>query len=163
VFLQTLGLNTAQMDSEYAAYLDSRFRKIALHVNPPAAQASPVPSAAGKPDKNALIRKLETAPDDFWANLQLGILLRNEGANLEAESLLKKAQQLFPEYVEAGNPYQILGRCTLSRNVMRMRWPSSMRGLRGMETRRTPFKGREIYRRRAEWIQRPTAASRGLH
>jgi len=152
VFLQTLGLNRAQMDSEYAAYLDTRFKKIASYLNPPAAHASAVPVAPGNPDKNVLIRKLETAPDDFWANLQLGILLRKEGSNSAAETHLKRAQQLFPEYVEAGNPYQILGQMyvDLKRDEDALAQFNAWIHRDG-NSKEPLLKAAEIYRRRADW------------
>ncbi len=58
--------------------------------------------------KEALKGVLERNPDDFFANLQLGGILKKEKANGAAEVYLKKAQALFPEYVEPGNPYQVL-------------------------------------------------------
>jgi tetratricopeptide (TPR) repeat protein len=104
VFRETLGLNAAQMDAEYAKYLDSRFKAIASHLY--LQEPEKTSSVSSKED---LVRQVRTTPDDFRANLQLGQLLRKEGANSEAEGYLKRAQQLFPQYVEAGNPYELLG------------------------------------------------------
>jgi cellulose synthase operon protein C len=104
VFLQTLGLNAAQMDEAYAKYIDSRFREIASHVRFPDEGAAQETEA-----KAALQKKLETDPEDFWANLRLGQLLRKERANAEAEIYLMKAKKYFPQYADEGNPYQLLG------------------------------------------------------
>ena len=97
------------MDAEYAKYLDSRFKEISSHIDLPGSEKAPGEEIAGAPNKDVLMRQVKNAPDDFWADLRLGGLLRKEGANSEAEGYLKKAQKLFPQYVEAGNPYQLLG------------------------------------------------------
>ena len=60
------------------------------------------------PGKEQLTSLLEKNPNDFFANLALGTLLRKEKSNGPAEVYLKKAQKLFPEFVEPDNPYQIL-------------------------------------------------------
>jgi cellulose synthase operon protein C len=112
VFRQTLGWNSAQMDAEYERYLDSRFKDIASRISF-AGEKGPGVEIADKLDKNTLTRQIERNPDDFLANLQLGTLLRKEGANSQAEIHLKQAQQLFPQYVEPGNPYELLGRMYL--------------------------------------------------
>jgi cellulose synthase operon protein C len=113
VFRETLGMNDAQIDAEYSKYLDSRFKEIASRLNVPEPEDMPGTGASGTQSKDLLIRQLEKNPDDFRANLRLGSLLRKEGANAEAEKYLRKAQQLFPQYVEAGSPYEILSRMYL--------------------------------------------------
>lgn len=115
VFRLTLGLNMAQLDAEYSKYLDSRFKEVASHIQL-IGQTAPSGNAETGPDRNALIKQVKDTPDDFWANLRLGSLLRREGANSEAEVYLKKSQQLFPQYVAAGNPYEILGKMYLELN-----------------------------------------------
>ncbi len=113
VFRQTLGLDFAGMDAEYAHFIDSRFKNIAAHLN----FALPGITAAGEnlpgPDKKALTLLLKDNPEDFFANLRMGTLLLKEGAKSEAEIYLKKAQMLFPQYAEPGNPYQLLGQLYL--------------------------------------------------
>jgi cellulose synthase operon protein C len=104
VFSRTLGLTAAQMDSEYARYLDSRIRSVAAVFNPVEGSAR-----ADRADKGVLAQMLEKNPDDFYSNLNMGVLLRKQKLNAEAERFLKKAQTVFPQYVEPGNPYQLLG------------------------------------------------------
>jgi cellulose synthase operon protein C len=113
VFRQTLGLNSAQIDAEYSAYLDSRFKEIASHFSVPAPAERPGSETAGSQTIDSLERQVEKNPDDFRANLRLGSLFLKEGANAEAEKYLRKAQQLFPQYVEAGSPYELLSRMYL--------------------------------------------------
>jgi cellulose synthase operon protein C len=107
VFRRTLGLDPAGMDSEYARFVDSHVREIAAHINfmPPSPTGSPKESWS----KDTLSQMLKNDPEDFYANLQMGALLHKEGADAEAEGYLKTAQKIFPQYVEPGNPYQLLG------------------------------------------------------
>jgi tetratricopeptide (TPR) repeat protein len=114
VFRQTLGLDVAEMDEEYGRFIDSRVKEIASHLifAPPDNAALEMPPRAGG-DKETLTRRLRNNSDDFYANLQMGTLLLREGSRVEAESYLKKAQTLFPQYVEPGNPYQLLGQMYL--------------------------------------------------
>ncbi len=104
VFHQTLGMDQAQMDEAYAKYLDSRVKAIAEHIR--------FEKDGSKPDtadKASLLQKVKDNPGDFWANLSLGRLLRKEGSLAGAEIYLKDAQRSFPQYVEEGNSYQLLG------------------------------------------------------
>jgi cellulose synthase operon protein C len=111
VFRRTLGLDQAGMDVEYARYLDSRIKNIAAHLNFQVAE-----KRQGEIDKDALSQLLEKNPDDFFANLQMGALLRKNGNNADAETCLKKAQHAFPQFAEAGNTYQLLGLMYLELN-----------------------------------------------
>jgi len=152
VFRRTLGLNAAQMDAEYAKYLDSRFKDIAAHITVPKTEGQDAAEASAALDKSALVRKLENTPDDFWANLRLGALLRKEGATSEAEVRLKKAEQLFPQYVEAGNPYGILGQIYLEQKrdeeaLAQFKAWSQLDG----SARDPLLKAAEIYRNRKDW------------
>ncbi|MEJ2110327.1 MAG: tetratricopeptide repeat protein [Acidobacteriota bacterium] len=104
VFLETLGLDTAGMDSQYAHYIDSLVKDIASGVD--FEFRNHLQSAESK--KELLAQRLKNNPDDFFANLQMGAILLDEEAPEQAEVHLKKAQQLFPDYVEHGNPYQLL-------------------------------------------------------
>ena len=108
VFLKTLGLDTDKMDSEYARYIDSRVQAIAAHIELEAQDSTFRGMNAENPDNSSLEQKLKAAPDDFFANLHLGARLQKERAFHEAEGYLKKAQTLFPQYVEKENPYQLL-------------------------------------------------------
>lgn len=109
VFQQTLGLNAAQMDAEYAHFIDSRVKDIAPYLRFEKPAASTESGTQTRPDRDELAKLLEHNPEDFFANLQMGTLLIKEGAYSEAEAYLKEARKLFPQYVEHGNPYQLLG------------------------------------------------------
>jgi tetratricopeptide (TPR) repeat protein len=109
VFRQALGLDPAGMDAEYARFIDARVQGIAAHVNLARPEGASKGEAAARPDKNALAERLKRNSEDFLANLQMGTVLHKEGADSEAEIYLKKAQRLFPQYAEPGNPYQLLG------------------------------------------------------
>ncbi len=107
VFRRVLGMNTAQMDAEYARFLESRIGEIASYLDYSRTdQADETGAGSGK---DALARQLERNPDDFFANLRMGTALLKEKSHSAAERHLKHAQHLFPQYVEEGNPYQLLG------------------------------------------------------
>ena len=149
VFRETLGLNEAQMDAEYAKFLDTRFKAVASHVS---RAALPRGEASSSQDRNALARRVEDHPDDFWANLQLGTLLRKEGADPEAEARLKQAQQLFPQYIEPGNPYELLGQMYLEQKREDEALAQFTAWSRRDGDTRTPLlKAAEIYRTRKDW------------
>jgi len=113
VFQTALGLSPAKMDEEYARFLDARFKGIAARLNFRRSGESSGEESGKSPGRNELARRLENDPEDFFASLQMGTLLRKEGANAEAEDYLKKAQKLFPNYIEQGNPYQLLSQIYL--------------------------------------------------
>ncbi len=110
VFFQTLGLSFAEMDEEYSRFLDSRVGEIAASIFLDSSGKISLKTPSAEMDQKALLKGLKNNPDDFFANLRMGIQLHEEGANKEAEIYLKKAQTLFPQYVEQGNPYQLLGK-----------------------------------------------------
>ncbi len=104
VFEKALGRSMETFDQEYASYLDSRLeilsKRLGFGVLEKARQA--------RRDEDALKALLEESPNDFFANLFMGRLLREKGSNQEAERYLLRAKGLFPEFVEPENPYQIL-------------------------------------------------------
>jgi tetratricopeptide (TPR) repeat protein len=116
VFRQTLGMDTARMDAEFASFLDAHIKELASHLS----FAQPAPTheagAAGSAGKDSLAKLLQGNPNDFFANLNMGRLLQKEGAKAEAVTYLKNAQRLFPQYVEPSNPYQLLGQIYLDLN-----------------------------------------------
>jgi len=153
VFRQTLGLTASQMDAEYGQYIDSRFRSIAAHIPAPKNEEQSAAEAFAPPDKNALIRQLDNAPDDFGVNLRLGTLLRKEGALVEAEARLKKAEQLFPQFVEAGNPYEVLGQMYLEQKREDEALAQFKAWIRQDGDARDPLlRAAEIYRHRKDWV-----------
>jgi tetratricopeptide (TPR) repeat protein len=116
VFRQTLGMDTARMDAEFASFLDAHIKELASHLN--FAQPDPTREAGAADDagKDKLAKLLQSNPDDFFANLNMGRLLQKEGTIAEAEVYLKNAQRLLPHYVEPGNPYQLLGQIYMDLN-----------------------------------------------
>ena len=105
VFRRTLGWDEATLDKEYALFLEERLRDRAQHVD----FTRLAEEEKAFTSKEGVKEILEKHPNDFFANLHLGLFLRKEKLNKEAEGYLKKAQLLFPEFVEAaGNPYQAL-------------------------------------------------------
>ncbi len=109
VFLQTLGLDSAGMDEEYARFIDSRIQGIASNIYLDSPDIIPRATSSAEVSQGALVKLLRDNPNDFFANLKMGTQLRASGDNRGAETYLKKAQTLFPHYVEPGNPYQLLG------------------------------------------------------
>lgn len=153
VFRKTLGLDTAGMDAEYARFIDSRIKEIASHVNFAQQDGAHEENAAADSDKNTLARLLQRNPKDFFANLKMGMLLRKEGANAEAEICLKNAQRLFPQYVEPGNPYQILGQIYLELKRTEDALAEYVAWIQMDGNATDPLiKAAEIYRNRKEWI-----------
>jgi cellulose synthase operon protein C len=152
VFRQTLGLNPEQMDAAFAKFVDSRFKELASRVSFPKPGPTHGAEMADAPTKEVLLRQIENNPGDFGANLQLGRLFQKEGANAEAELHLKKAQRAFPQYVEAGNPYEILGQMYLEMKrdedaLAQFRGWSRLNG----NANAPLLKAAEIYRGRKDW------------
>ena len=120
VFKEALGWDTPAFDSEYARFLDARLKTIASRLDfshfavteqqeTETSTDRKQPATSDSLDEPALKELLYKNSDNFFANLQLGLLLRNKKANKEAETYLKKAIQLFPEFTEDGDPYKALG------------------------------------------------------
>jgi cellulose synthase operon protein C len=152
VFRRTFGLSAAEMDAAFAGYLDSRIKEIASHLSfvPPEANHQQGPAIGA--GKDALAQLLRNSPDDFFANLHMGMLLRKEGANAEAEAYLKKAQHLFPQYAEPGNPYQLLGEIYLESKRMEDALSEYLAWSRLDGDSIDPLiKAAEIYRNRGDW------------
>jgi tetratricopeptide (TPR) repeat protein len=152
VFLRTLGLNATAMDTEYARYIDSRVKAIASRINFETRDAAARGTDRENPDKGSLERKLKDTPNDFFANLQLGAELQKEGALEEAEACLTKAENLFPQYVERGNPYQLLAQMYLKTQRENEALDQFNKWIRMDGNAREPLiKAAEIYNRRKDW------------
>jgi cellulose synthase operon protein C len=107
VFRQVLGWDEKTLDTQYAAYLDARLKTLATRLDFQRLQAQ---AAAGEPpDETELTAILKKNPDDFFANLELGVRLCEAKSYAAAETSLKKAESLFPQFVQKGNPYELLG------------------------------------------------------
>jgi len=150
VFFETLGWNARTMDVQYAAYLDSQLGAFAprLAFQRIAAQAA----AGGITDKAELTAVLKRDPEDFFANLQLGSQLCQEKSYNAAETYLKKAESLFPPFVEPGNPYQLLGEMYLAQGREEEALAQFNRWSGYDETSVVPLaRAAEIYRKRKDW------------
>jgi tetratricopeptide (TPR) repeat protein len=91
-------------------------------------------------------------PDDFFANLQMGLLLHDEKAHKEAEPYLKKAERLFPAFTEPGNPYQALGETYLEQNRESEALAEYLGWARFDENALLPLtRAAEIYEKRKDW------------
>jgi tetratricopeptide (TPR) repeat protein len=164
VFRLALGWDAAMMDVEYARFIDARVKVIASHLHfKPAEQAS-VKDSSGLQDKSALARALESDPDDFFANLQLGMLLRKEGHNAAAEIHLNRAQKIFPQYTEEGNPYQVLGQMYLELNREEDALAEFTAWIRMDGSALTPLlQAAEIYRNRKNWTSAAEALELAIY
>jgi tetratricopeptide (TPR) repeat protein len=150
VFRQTLGWDTTILDAQYAAFLDARLKPIASRLN--FEQFTGQATAGGPPDRAVLTSLLKKDPNDFFANLRLGILLRQENSNSAAETYLKKAESLFPEFVEPGNPYQALGEMYAGAGREEEALAQFIGWARFDETAISPLnRAAEIYRKRKDW------------
>jgi len=153
VFQKTLGLDPAGMDAAYARFIDSRIRDIAARLHFPRTPESAEEASSGAPDKDRLQQRLQNDPEDFFANLQMGTLLQKEGNPKEAESYLKKAQRLFPQYVGPGNPYQLLGHYYLATGKENEALAEFLAWSREDGESTDPLvRAADIYRNRKDWI-----------
>jgi len=159
VFRRTLGLDVNGMNTAYARFVDAQIKEFASHLNFPEAHKAQEGNAVSETDKKELAQVLQKNPKDFFANLKMGQLLRKEGANTEAASHLKAAQQLFPQYVDPGNPYELLGKIYLESNREEdalgeyLSWT-----LRDGNSREPLLEAAKIYHNRKDW----TSAARML-
>jgi len=103
VFRQCLGWDSRTLESEYAGYLDARLRDLARNLDFTHADTS-----GQKGTRETLAAILASSPDDFFANLHLGSLEKEQGSFAAAELYLKRAQEIFPEYTEDGGTYRLL-------------------------------------------------------
>jgi cellulose synthase operon protein C len=153
VFARTLGLDPAKMDAEYASFVDAHVRQIAAHFNfTPQLPGEAEMESPKEANKDKLSQMLKKNPQDFFANLQMGTLLQKEGANTEAERYLKAARLLFPQYVEPGNPYQLLGQWYLASDRENEALAEFVDWSRRDDRSREPLmKAADIYRNRKDW------------
>jgi tetratricopeptide (TPR) repeat protein len=152
VFRQTLGLDTAAMDAEYARYIDARVKSIASHIDVETKDPAARDLNAENADKSSLEQKLKNAPDDFFANLLLGTQLQKEKSFDEAEVYLKQAEKLFPQYVQRGNPYQLLAQMYLKTQRENEALDQLNTWIRLDGNAREPLiEAAEIYKSRTDW------------
>jgi tetratricopeptide (TPR) repeat protein len=163
VFRSTLGWDPATMESEYAAYLDRTLRERASHLRFSGPERSQT-TRTKPPGKAELMRALESDPNDFFACLHLGRLLVQEGAPQAAEPYLKKAQSLFPEYVEPGNPYQELSELYLRTEREDEALAEFLGWVRFDEQASRPLiRAAEIFRKRKAWKEEAELLERSIY
>jgi cellulose synthase operon protein C len=165
VFARTLGLDPAKMDAEYARFIDAHVRQIAANFNfTPQLPGETVKESPKDANKDKLSQILKTNPQDFFANLKMGTLLQKEGANTEAEGYLKTAQKLFPQYVEPGNPYQLLGQWYLASGRENEALAEFIDWSQRDDHSREPLmKAAEIYRNRKDWASAATTLKLSIY
>jgi tetratricopeptide (TPR) repeat protein len=152
VFQEALGWDPATMDREYGRFVEERLRVRAPKVSFEGVTSPHGRPARGEPDIESLKEDLAKNPEEFFANLQLGTLLYKQKQIREAETYLKKAQSLFPEFVEPGNPYQLLGHMYIDEGKEDAALQQFLGWTRYDENAAPPLlKAAEIYRKRKEW------------
>jgi cellulose synthase operon protein C len=151
VFRRALGWDTATLDREYERFLEARIHASAGHLDFSRPKGRDAANQKGL-DKEGLAAHLEKNPNDFFANLAMGALLRKEKSNGPAEVYLKKAQKLFPEFVESDNPYQILAEIYLEEKREDEALTQLLGWSRFDENSVWPLvRAAEIYRNRKDW------------
>jgi tetratricopeptide (TPR) repeat protein len=148
VFRRSLGWDSATLDAEYGKFVEARLKDVARNLEfKRLADGGHLPE-----EKGALTALVEKSPDEFFANLKLGTLLRQEKANSAAEVYLKKAEKLFPEFVEPGNPYQLLGEMYTEEKRADEALTQWLAWARYDENAALPLnRAAEIYRDRKDW------------
>jgi tetratricopeptide (TPR) repeat protein len=165
VFREALGWNTATLDREYLLYLDTRLKAAAAHLYFKNADKEGVHAAVpGPADKESLEAALRKDPDDFFANLQLGALLHKDGADREAETYLRRAQKVFPEYTDPGNPYEMLGEIYLGQKRQDEALEQLLAWTKIDENAIGPLiKAADIYRERKDWAREATVLEQSIY
>ncbi len=105
VLPRLLGLDSDALDAAFDEYLRQRYQG-------PLAALSRQP-VAGEPalpaDPSAPVTPDGADPEQYFDQIQLGILHYEQGDYAQAEPYLLRAQQLFPEYAGADSSYWLLG------------------------------------------------------
>mgnify|MGYP005831549567 CR=1 FL=1 len=164
VFRLALGWDGETLEAEYARFLKERMQLPAARLRFPAAGEETGAGRRRAPAKAELAARLERDPDDFFANLEMGLLLLKDGARRAAEQYLKRAQSLFPEFVETGNPYQVLSELYLEEG----REDEALAELLGWakydETVLEPLvRAAQICRKRGDWKGAAAALRRAVY
>ncbi len=100
VFQRALSTLTTDFDRAFGDYLRAKTKPwLEATVGGPGSVAGEVQS------KDALSAMVKARPNDFFAHLKLGSILKSEGDTDRAIEHLKRAAELFPFYGGEGNPY----------------------------------------------------------
>ena len=150
VFRRTLGWDTKALDAQYASYLDGILKPVASRLDFQRLALERKSEIA--PDKAMLTSLLKRNPDDFFANLQLGAVLHQEQSMAAAEGYLRKAADLFPEFVEPGNPHELLAEIYMASGREEDALRQYLDWARYDESAVLPLtSAAEIYRKRKDW------------
>jgi tetratricopeptide (TPR) repeat protein len=103
VLQQALKLTPGDFDKAFNDYLRAKvggyIEALGNHLRGP---------AAGSPSKEELMAVLRQRPNDYFAHLRLGTLLKAGGDADGAVEHLQRAAEIYPYYTSAGNPYALL-------------------------------------------------------
>ena len=99
-FQQVLGISLPEMDSQFLAYARQRTYGFA--------QAMKMEWARPDRSPQELREEAQRHPDNYFARLSLAATGQKESQWEQAIVHAEAAKQLFPPYVEEGNPYEIL-------------------------------------------------------
>jgi len=161
VFLEVLGWDGAAMEAEYSRFLESRLQGPAKRLDFGWASRQREAAPPGWDDLAAAIAR---NPDDFFAHWQMGLLLLKGGSKNAAETHLKKAQSLFPEFVEPGNPYQVLSEMYLEAGREEEALAQLLSWTRYDENSPQPLvQAAEIYRKRKDWANAARVSEKSVY
>ena len=94
----------------------------------------------------------------------MGAQLQNEGALEDAEVYLKKAQKLFPQYAQRGNPYQLLAQMYLETKRENEALDQLDQWIRLDGGSREPLiKAADIYGKRKDWASLARVLERSIY
>jgi tetratricopeptide (TPR) repeat protein len=151
VFREALGWDPTTLESEYRQFLEVRLRSLAEHFD--FTQSMGEAPHATSMDTKALADGLARKPDDFMLNLQMGVRMHEAKSNAEAETYLKKAESLFPEFAGRESPYQILGDLYIGEGRDEDALAQYLGWTRYDETAALPLvRAAEIYRKKRDWV-----------
>lgn len=138
---------------------------IASHLNFDRVAQGRTRNAAGpEVDRKTLAEALVKDPDDFFANWQMGLALRNEKSNEAAEACLKKAERVFPEFTEPGNPYEALGELYTEQSREADALAQYLAWARNNGDAALPvIRAAEIYRHRKDWASAEKALELAIY
>jgi len=164
VFQLSLGWDENKIEEEYKRYLDGHIGELAARLTFAQQPTEPGAVARQRPEKAELAARLAANPEDFFALWQMGALLWREKDPRGAELHLKKARELFPQFIEPGNPYRLLGEIFTAEGREQEALDNYLAWARYDETITLPLLGAaEIYRKRGEWSNAAEVLERAVY